>query len=92
MPLETFYQVVPDGTGKKIRNFQVTALEQDGSSAATLVQAVTAVDADTGMAIELATKADVAELTRVLNAVLRGIAMIADTTADDLLEEPDPNA
>jgi hypothetical protein len=92
MPLETFYQVVPDGTGKKVRNFQVTALEQDGSMASTLVQAITAVDSDTGIAIELATKADVLELTRVMNAMLRGIAIIADTTADDLLEEPDPNA
>lgn len=92
MPLETFYQVVPDGTGKKVRNFQVTALEQDGSMASTLVQAVTAVDSDTGMAIELATKADIAELAALLKAVVRGIAMIAEVHEHDLLEEPDPNA
>lgn len=89
MPLEALYQIVPDGTGKKIRNVQQLALEQDGTiptSPALIVQCVVAVDADTGVAVPLATKASVDELARLLRGVVRGLARLAEVEPDDLLD------
>lgn len=43
---ESFVQVAPDSSGKKIRNLQVEVVQPDGSVATVQIQVVTMVDGD----------------------------------------------
>lgn len=79
--VESFVQSPPDGTGKKIRNFQLYALEADGTYVPVQQQAVTLVD---GLGYQIDLSAQNEEIIKLLRAVVTGLSILTDT---ELLKE-----
>jgi len=74
--LESYVQVPPDSTGKKIRNVLVTVPAADGSSTTAYMQVIGIADAD-GFPIGDPT-AFQQEMLELLRDIKKGIEMIAE--------------
>lgn len=92
-PTEGFIAIAPDSSGKSVRNVQIVALEADGTQRTTYQQVVSIADATTGQPLDLADyDAWRTDVTRLLRAVVRGLAAVStqtEVTEDELLEETD---
>jgi hypothetical protein len=63
---ESYVQVAPDSTGKKIRNLQMDVLQPDGTTATVQMQVTSLVDMD-----GRATDFGISETNHLLHALLR---------------------
>ena len=87
---ESFVQVAIDGSGKRVRNVAITAIQADGTTQVVYQQAVSIVDATTGQPFDLMGDAQwKSDVTQLLRAVVRGLAILAEVTEEDLTGEDD---
>jgi hypothetical protein len=69
--VESFVQVLPDSTGKKVRNLQLDVLQPDGTVSTVMMQVVSIVDNE-GRVVNPA-RDDTVNVLRDVLAELRGI-------------------
>ena len=92
MPLavDGYVQTNADGVGKRVRNVTLYALQADGSIQTVYQQVVAIADAATGQPLDIVDEAAWrGDVTMLLRGVVRGLAILAETTEEELLGEDD---